>query len=469
MDNFNNLDMGLVNLNQDPIMINADMNVNTERKWLNLSMEDWTFIAILAIVILIILFASRPMVGPALDNMGDVVANNAVSDFVMSQFSHTYILSKKDDELKEALDTLKKPQLKNDKLSKLKEYIENDIQSVITEEVDNKLVRNAAIDAVTGGKKFRSIIAYSIINRMRRTISSKGGEPRKYDPRNVVAIELIHNACLILSDIMDKSESRRNEQSIHNSYDTNIALLTAAQLNLIGLKLVGDVNHLAKQYAVENQIRQRMEQEKINTPEKPEIDKFELVYNLSLSACNDMNQLIDGQAQDVYGKKDSITKSKSKILNYIQKKSCSDFNLMFEMSWIIGGGPVKKEYIDYIRSMGTDFGILYQIYDDFADYYSDQVDSNLNFVISVGPDEAYDEFFAIVESFVRKAGELGVMTGALKHIVSYLSDTVTLSKKFIDSDKKKLKHADRIDDDIEEDDDDDITEDTDADTESEEY
>jgi geranylgeranyl pyrophosphate synthase len=456
MDNLNNLDMGLIN--PDPITIETfDITGNSEKRWLSLTIEDWTFVAIMGLVILIILFASRPMIGPALDNMGSAAADNSVTNFVMSQFSETYVLSKKDDELKEALEKLKKPQIKNEKLSKLKEYIEHDIQRVISEEIDNKLVEKAAIDAVAGGKKFRSIIAYSIVNRMRRTIASQGGQPRQYEASNIVAVELMHNSCLILADMLDKSEYRRDGMSIHNSYDHNIALLTAMQLNLIGLKLVGEVDHISKQYAAENQIRQRIELEKKNSSENAgvQIDPFEMAYNLTLSACNDVSRLVDGQVLDVYGKKGKITASKSRILDFMKKKSCSDFNLMFEMSWILGGGPIRAEYIDYLRNMGTDFGILYQIYDDFSDYYSDRVDSSLNFVVTVGPDAAHNEFYVRMESFVQKAGELGIMTGALKHIVSYLSDTVTLAKQIIDTDEGGEKK---------ERDDDEITEDTDTET-----
>jgi geranylgeranyl pyrophosphate synthase len=335
---------------------------------------------------------------------------------------------------------------------------------VIAREVDNKLVEKAALDAVVGGKKFRSIIAYSIINRMRRTIATQGGQPRQYEPSNVVAIELMHNSCLILSDMLDKSEYRRDGLSIHNSYDHNVALLTAMQLNLIGLKLVGEIDHISKQYSLENQIRQRMEAEKVRDEKAVQVNTFEMAYNLTLSACNDVSRLVDGQVLDVYGKKNKIASSKSKILDYMQKKSCSDFNLMFEMAWIIGGGPIRAEYVEYLRDMGTDFGILYQIYDDFADYYSDQVDSNLNFVVVVGPEEAHNEFYSRMEGFVQKAGELGIMTGALKHIVSYLSDTVTLAKKIIDSNEGRGREGER------EREEDDVTEDgtEDEDTETDE-
>ena len=433
MNGFNDLDMGLI----QPDPINLNMNNDRDDTWFNLTMEDWTFLAIMGVVILIIIFASRPMIGPAIDNMGEAIKDNTVTNFVMSQFSESYILSKKDDELKESLNKLKKPHLKNKKLAKLKEYIEYDIQKVISHEVDNELVETAALDAVVGGKKFRSIIAYSIINRMRRTIASQGGQPRQYDTSAIVAIELMHNACLILSDMLDKPEYRRNGLAVLDSSDHNIALLTAMQLNLIGLKLIGEVDHISKQYALENQIRQRLEAEKVRDNKPIEVNTFEMQYNLTLSACNDVSRLVDGQVLDVYGRKDKIASSSSKILEYMQKKSCSDFNLMFEMAWILGGGPVRQEYIQHLRSMGTDFGILYQIYDDFTDYYSDQVDSNLNFVVTIGSDAAYDEFYARMESFAQKAEELGIMTGALKHIVSYISDTVTLAKQLIDADDKK--------------------------------
>jgi geranylgeranyl pyrophosphate synthase len=447
------------NLNIDSLNMNGlDLNNNirladnaSERTWLNLTIGDWAFISILGVVVLIILFSSRPMISPAIESIGSDLSNNVVTDFVMSKVSTSYVLSKEDDELKEALDALKKPHLSNRKLGSLKKMIDHDIESVINEEIGNKLVRRAALDAVSGGKKFRSIIGYSIINRMRRNVAQNGGTVRQYEPRNVHAVELIHSACLIMSDLMDKDETRRGGLSVHNSHDQNIALATAMQLNLIGLKLVGEVDHVAKYYAVENQIKKRMEAEKVNTPEKVEMpDTFELAYNLSLSACNDINVLTDGQVLDVYGKKSVFTSSKHKALDFMRRKSCSDFNLMFEMAWVIGGGSIKAEYIDMVRSMGTDFGLLYQIYDDFTDYYSDQIDNSINFVSTMGIEEAHNEFFSRVKSFVGKATQLGVMTGALKHVVSYLSDSVTLAEKIIRSDQKKLSNSG--DDDSESDD-----------------
>lgn len=436
MDRFNDLDMGLINPN--PIMIS---NSDSDNTWFNLTIEDWTFVVILGIIVLIIIFSSRPTVGPAFDNMSNAMIDNSVSDFIMSKVSTSYVFNKKDQELKNSIATLKTPDQKNKKLAMMKNQIETDIQTIIKNEAEHPMV-DSVMNAMEGGNKFRSLIAYSIINRMRRNIIEQGGTPKQLEIQNVLAPELMHSACAIITNALNNDDLETKSMTV----------ITAMQLNLIGMKLVGKTDYASKLYAVDNQIRKRLEMEKINSSEKIEIDTFELTHSLNLDALNEFQRIINGKLQSVNDSNKKITKSKDTMIGYMASKSCSDFNLVFELSWIIGGGPVHQEYISYLRSMGTDFSILYQIADDFKNYYSSVLGNVPNFVVVVGTKTAYDEFFSRTETFVKNATELGLMTGVLKHVISYLSDVVVLSKKIIDSDQK-IKKSNTSDEETDETDD----------------
>lgn len=437
----------------------------SDKLFLGLTIEELVFLGILAMIILIILLSNKPMISPAIDSIHSDLANNSVTDFVMTQFSTTYVLMKKDDELNTALKALKTPIHTSSTLRSLKTQIDSDIEYVIKKEMSNDLIKNASLESIEGGKRLRPIIAYSIVNRLRKLTheTDKGKLMKLYDIRNLNAIELLHSASLIIDDIMDQDDYRRGNLAIHKAYDLNIAMMTASQMTITALKLVGQIDQSMQRNVIESMVKERVEAAKRNSKELPINNEFYATYDLINSVLNGTSDLIDGQIMDLY------EDSKALTLETIQKKTSTIYQMIFEMAWVVGGGPIREDYILFIKDMANDFGILFQIYDDFSDYYSDQIDTKTgtNYVISMGVDEAYKEFFYRVSSFVNKAEHLQIMTNAIKHIINYLSDSVTLAHKLILTDKKKKnkKKSDIDEDDLTELDD---LDDTDESEESDE-
>lgn len=397
---------------------------------MTMRMEDWLFVGVLMVILLIILLSNRPMVGPALDSMADDAYNNPVSDFVMSGISSSYALHKNHKKLNDVLKEIRSPLQTSNTLMELKQSIDVDLDEIMDREIHNDLIRSASKDAIKGGKRLRPIIAYSIVNHMRR--ASNGNTLQSYDIRNLNAIELLHAASLIVDDIMDQDDMRRGKPAIHIAYETNIALMTAAQLTVTAFKMIGRIDHQSKEHSLdklcEKRIRSRqqtMRTEHTRDPDDLESDGYALVN----SALYDTSELIDGQVMDIYGSNDT----KELVLDSIRKKTASIYAMIFEMAWVIGGGPIDREAVSMVRDAANDFGIMFQIYDDFTDYYSDQLsnEDNSNYALNIGLDEARDEFYSRTSDFMQKATNLGIMTNAIKHVLNYLSDSVVVSYRLI--------------------------------------
>lgn len=418
---------------------NSVMNGGT----MNMSNEDWIFVGVLLALLLIILLANRPMIGPALDSMADDAYNNKITDFVMSSVSKTYVLNKNNAKLEKALKDLPSPLEASKTLASLKESIDRDIDVIMDKEIHNVLIRKASKDSMNGGKRLRPIIAYSIVNHMRR--SSKNNPMQSYDIRNLNAIELLHSASLIVDDIMDHDDMRRGKLAVHKAYEINIALMTAAQLTITAFKLVGRIDYQTKEKNLERLIEKRAGKSrrvdgqtdaKGNQGPDMENDSYVLIN----SVLNDTSDLIDGQVMDLYGSNDT----RDMVLDSIRKKTASIYTMIFELAWVTGGGPIDRQAIHMVRDAANDFGIMFQIYDDFTDYYSDQLSQdNSNYALNIGLDEAYDEFYFRLSEFNNKANALGIMTNAIKHILNYLSDSVMVCHDLIkDTDPKTTNDTD---------------------------
>jgi geranylgeranyl diphosphate synthase, type II len=403
-----------------------------------LTPRDFVYIFIIVILVFLLLFSNTPTVVSTIDSIQSYLVDNIVTKYIMNGVSQTHYLTKKNEELTKALKTLETPMQTSSELAALKKQIDVDLENIINEEISNEILRKASLDAIAGGKRLRPIIAYSIVNRLRKIYpDNKDGILRRYDIKNLNAIELLHSSSLIIDDIMDQDDYRRNKLAAHKAYELNIALMTSSQLTVTAYKLVSRVDRQTKDHMIEGLVEERIDAKEKNLSKEEMIQNSEYYNTHALLATiiDDTSDLIDGQVLDLYGSNDT----REMVLESIKKKTASIYTMIFEMAWVVGGGSISRKYIQLVRETSEDFGVLYQIYDDFTDYYSDQIDQgdNANYVLSIGIDEAHDEFHHRVKSFTNKAKQLDISTSAIKNIVKYLSDCVDLSHSMISDDNPK--------------------------------
>lgn len=441
IDNYNIMMHGGNYLNNEIYPQNNDM-------YLNMSANDIMFVGMLAIVILIILFSTKPIVADAVDNVQHDMQNNRVADYVMSNLSNIYVLNKQDTELKSALQTIKTPLQSSSTISSIKKSIDKDMNDVITRNTINDVLKLTTLESVENGDRIGTIIAYSIVNRLRKLTQAnkeKDKIKQNYDNRNLIAIDLMDSACTMVSDLENTNNT--------DIADNNLLIMTANNLILISAKMIASVNEQVQQYALEQLVQDRVESEKKNSDrdfEDEPIPNEYMSYDLVMSVLHDKSDLLNGKADsyvvDININNDSDSDSnnhnhnhnpiKSTIEN-IKNKKASIYSIIFEMAWIMGGGPIRQDCIYHVKSIGNDFGIISQLHEDFSNYYSDQVNkSSINYVLEVGTDEAYNEFFNRISSFVEKLEYYNIMTNCIKHVINHLSDSVTLAYKMISDDAK---------------------------------
>jgi geranylgeranyl diphosphate synthase type II len=155
-----------------------------------------------------------------------------------------------------------------------------------------------------------------------------------------LGVELFHNFSLIHDDIMDNAPLRRNKPSVHQKWNSNIAILS------------GDAM-LVKAYQL--------------------ICSSGLHPELNIVVLNTFNEIAlmvcEGQQLDMnYEKVQSVS-----IIQYIKMIELKTAALLagaLKMGAIIGGA--RAEDADRIYQFGKNIGIAFQLQDDILDVYADE-------------------------------------------------------------------------------------------------
>lgn len=151
-----------------------------------------------------------------------------------------------------------------------------------------------------------------------------------------LAVEVFHNFSLIHDDIMDKAPLRRNKPTVHEKWNSNIAILS------------GDVM-LVKAYQL-----------MAKTP-SPYLNEVLSVFNTNaINVCE--GQQLDMNYELV--KQISI----SEYLNMIELKTAVLLAASLKIGAIIGNA--SAENAEHMYQFGKSLGIAFQLQDDILDVYS---------------------------------------------------------------------------------------------------
>jgi len=188
----------------------------------------------------------------------------------------------------------------------------------------------------SGGKKFRSFVLKNtskIFNLNENEIIKVGA-----------AIECMHSYSLIHDDLpcMDNDDIRRGKPSAHKVFGESTAILAGNSLLTLSFEILGsDILRLKKNI------------------------KSDLIFSLAKSAG--YKGIAGGQYLDLAYERKKV--GKNKIIDMQNKKTGKLMGFCCEATAIIANKNKDKKFL---RDVGVDIGLLFQITDDLLDIYGDK-------------------------------------------------------------------------------------------------
>ncbi len=152
-------------------------------------------------------------------------------------------------------------------------------------------------------------------------------------------LELIHGATLLHDDVVDQSILRHNIKTANNLWGNESAVLVGDFLYSRAFELIVEINK-------------------------------ENIYKILAETTNKISQ---GEVMQLMSK-NQIIDNEEKYLNVIYLKTAK----LFEASALIAVDLAESDYSKHAENFGKNFGIAYQLRNDYLDYFGDQVKTGKN-------------------------------------------------------------------------------------------
>ena len=198
---------------------------------------------------------------------------------------------------------------------------------------DVSLINNLSSHMIeSGGKRIRPIILmlFSRLFKNEKNVIEAGA-----------ILELIHAATLLHDDVVDQSEIRHNIKTANKLWGDDSAVLVGDFLYSRAFELIVDINK-------------------------------EKVYKILAETTNQISQ---GEVIQLMVK-DKIIDDTDKYLNIIYLKT----GKLFEASAAVASELAGGKYIENAKSFGKNFGIAYQLRNDYLDYFGDESETGKNII-----------------------------------------------------------------------------------------
>ena len=184
----------------------------------------------------------------------------------------------------------------------------------------------------SGGKRIRPIILilFSRLYKNSDNVTEAGA-----------ILELIHAATLLHDDVVDQSDIRHNIKTANKLWGDDSAVLVGDFLYSRAFELIVDINK-------------------------------EKVYKILAETTNQISQ---GEVIQLMVK-DKIIDDVDKYLNIIYLKT----GKLFEASAAVASELAGGEHIETAKSFGKNFGIAYQLRNDYLDYFGDEYETGKNII-----------------------------------------------------------------------------------------
>ncbi|MCH9628116.1 MAG: Farnesyl diphosphate synthase [Chlamydiales bacterium] len=195
-----------------------------------------------------------------------------------------------------------------------------------------------------GGKRFRPAIVYMVASAL----------GKEWDVTDAaLAVEYFHTASLIADDLpcMDDDDMRRDHPSTHKVYGESTAILATYALIAAGYDRI------------------RLNGQKLNSAHLIPLAIENATYNTGIFGAT------GGQYGDLFPEE----LNEATVLDVIDKKTGTLFEISFVLGWLFGGGDPSM--LDLVKKGACHFGRAFQISDDFLDLEQDTGKANFPGVV----------------------------------------------------------------------------------------
>ncbi|MBL7113402.1 MAG: polyprenyl synthetase family protein [Bacteroidales bacterium] len=152
-----------------------------------------------------------------------------------------------------------------------------------------------------------------------------------------LGIEVFHNFTLLHDDIMDQSKVRRNQPTVHNKWNNNIAILSGDTMSILSYRYISQC------------------------PEDQLKDVLELFNTTALEVC-------EGQQFDL-NFENEMQVGVSDYIRMIELKTSVLIAASLKLGAILGRASTEDRH--HLYEFGRNLGIAFQIRDDYLDTFGD--------------------------------------------------------------------------------------------------
>lgn len=226
-------------------------------------------------------------------------------------------------------------------LTEITEKVDPAIYELLTSSVEEKCQEIARYQISCGGKRLRPALAIMCSDMLDGKL-----EDVLYP---AASLEILHNATLIIDDIIDNSEFRRNDPTVWKKYGTSMA-------ECFSMDYVVSIFQGANK--------------------SPEREALTEVFAKTLKT------IVDGEVADILfersGREDEpyVVKNRYKVVtqkdyfDMVGKKTATLIQASCQVGGICAGG--SKEQVDALMDYGWGIGVSFQLRDDILDIFGDE-------------------------------------------------------------------------------------------------
>lgn len=215
-------------------------------------------------------------------------------------------------------------------LLEAQKLIERHIQTLSIPDTPSELYEPVKYILSLGGKRIRPALVILACDTFSGAVESA------LIP--ALAIEVFHNFTLVHDDIMDRSELRRGQATVHMKYNENVAILSGDVMSILSSRLINQSPGV-----VLNQVH-------------------DVFTKTAMEVC-------EGQQMDM-NFEDQLTVSEEEYLQMIQLKTAALIAASLKIGAILGGASHSDA--DDLYEFGNNLGIAFQLQDDLLDTFGDQ-------------------------------------------------------------------------------------------------